>query len=134
LTRARKNYMSNWAFTPYFYFRSSSWYKSDLFLDTLFNDPSVNKLRLSFEMSNRYWSSPNLINNSSTSTPSFSGTNTPGRSNWKPSTGVSSYNYSISILVDILTKREYLYREYFLNKGYTVNLPKYLLSTPNKSI
>lgn len=40
----------------------------------------------------------------------------------------------MNTLVDILTKREYLYKEYFLNRGYTLNLPKYLLSTPNNSL
>jgi hypothetical protein len=35
------------------------------------------------------------------------------------------------MLSDILSKREYLYRQYFLNKGYTVNLPRYLTATPN---
>jgi len=40
----------------------------------------------------------------------------------------------MSILSDLLTKREYLYREYFLNKGFSVNLPKYLLATPSNSL
>jgi len=35
------------------------------------------------------------------------------------------------MLVDILTKREYLYRQYFLNKGLVVYLPKYLTTSPN---
>jgi hypothetical protein len=32
--------------------------------------------------------------------------------------------------VDLLSKRESLYREYFLNKGLSINLPKFLLANP----
>lgn len=66
--------------------------------------------------------------------PTLSDVNTPGRSSWRPFTGVQSSNYNLSILSDLLTKREYLYREYFLNKGFSVNLPKYLLATPSNSL
>jgi len=37
-------------------------------------------------------------------------------------------------MADILTKREHLYREYYLNKGFSVNLPNYLVSSPNNSL
>jgi hypothetical protein len=36
--------------------------------------------------------------------------------------------------VNLLTKREYIYKEYFLNKGYTINLPKYLLASPSNPL
>ena len=48
--------------------------------------------------------------------------------------GVQSYNYTTSVLIDILTKREYLYRQYFFTKGYTMNLPRYLTASPNNSL
>lgn len=66
--------------------------------------------------------------------PSLSDINTPGRGNIKPLNNIQGYNYNIGTLSNILTKREYLYREYFLNRGLTVNLPKYLLATPNNSL
>ena len=47
---------------------------------------------------------------------------------------VQGYGYTVGTLINILTKREYLYREYFLNKGLTVNLPKYLLANPNNTL
>jgi hypothetical protein len=47
---------------------------------------------------------------------------------------VQSYNYTTSILIDILTKREYLYRQYFFNKGFTMNLPNYLTASPTNSL
>jgi hypothetical protein len=36
--------------------------------------------------------------------------------------------------VDILTKREYLYRQYFATKSYTTSLPKYLTAAPNNPL
>jgi heme/copper-type cytochrome/quinol oxidase subunit 2 len=59
---------------------------------------------------------------------------TPGRSFIQQNTGVSGYNYSISTLSDILSKREFLYREYFLNKGYNTILPKYFISSPSNTL
>jgi hypothetical protein len=47
---------------------------------------------------------------------------------------VQSYNYTTSILVDILTKREFLYRQYFYTKGFTLNLPKYLTASPKNPL
>jgi len=73
----------------------------------------------------------NLVNNS---TPSLSDINTPGRGSWKTFNNVQGYNYTIATLVNILTKREYLYREYFLNRGFSVNLPKYLVASPSNSL
>ena len=46
----------------------------------------------------------------------------------------AGYNYNIGSLVNLLTKREYIYKEYFLNKGYTINLPKYLLASPSNPL
>ena len=35
---------------------------------------------------------------------------------------------------NILTKREYLYREYFLHKGYTTSLPNFLVASPKNTL
>ena len=37
-------------------------------------------------------------------------------------------------MVDILSKREYLYRQYFLNKSNVTSLPKYLTAAPNNPL
>lgn len=47
---------------------------------------------------------------------------------------MASYYYNVSILVDILSKREYLYRQYLLQQNMSVNLPKYLLATPTNPL
>ena len=77
---------------------------------------------------------PKFSNWSKASTPSHSGVNTPGRSSWRPQSSVQSYNYNTSVLVDILTKREYLYRQYYYSKRFRTQLPKYLLASPKNPL
>jgi len=135
LAKARKNYLSNWSFTPYFYARTANWYSTNASSALLYNTNSVESLRLSLEFSKSYWLDSEMVSTGSlSSTPSFSGVNTPGRASWKPDTLRSGQYYNASALVDLLSKREYLYREYFLNRGYSVNLPKYLLAVPNNPL
>jgi hypothetical protein len=40
----------------------------------------------------------------------------------------------VSTLIDILTKREYLYREFFSNTNKIINLPFYLTSNPSNPL
>jgi heme/copper-type cytochrome/quinol oxidase subunit 2 len=134
LSKARKNYMSNWALTPYIYSRISNWYSINNYLSNTLGDTNVHDLRLVLELSRSYWQSNNITNMNSEYTPSITDINTPGAGSWKPTSSIQGFNYTTSTLVNILTKREYLYREYFLNKGFTVNLPKYLRSTPNNTL
>ena len=95
----------------------------------------MESLRFSLEFSKSYWLDSNILGTTNLSSiPFFYGVNTPGRSSWKPDSLISGQYYNTSVLVDLLTKREYLYREYFLNKGYSVNLPKYLLAVPNNPL
>jgi hypothetical protein len=42
--------------------------------------------------------------------------------------------YNLTTLGKILSKREYLYMEYFLNKNQNLQLPNYLRSTPTNSL
>jgi hypothetical protein len=65
---------------------------------------------------------------------SYSAYQTPGRSNFKPNTFFQGYNYNITTFVDLLSKRESLYREYYLNKGLSINLPKFLLANPQNPL
>lgn len=135
LSRSRKNYITNWAYTPYFYSRVSNWYKVNSSTSDLFSESKLATLKSVLKKSHSYWTS-NLSthNTSSLTTPSYSGINTAGRASWKPMSSLQSYNYTTSILIDILTKREYLYRQYFFTKGYTVDLPRYLTASPNNSL
>lgn len=40
----------------------------------------------------------------------------------------------MSALVDLLSKREFLYREYFLNRGLVSTLPNYLTASPTNKL
>lgn len=134
LSKARKNYLSNWSYTPYFYARVSNWYKAGAFFDTLFLEPRLSNLRVLLKTSNPYWTLTNMNNLSYLSSTSISGVNTPGRSSWKPLTGSASYSYNVSTLVDLLTKREYLYRRYYVSSGLTTLLPKFVLASPSNTL
>lgn len=135
LARARKNYMSNWAYSPYFYSRISNWYKTSTTSSSLFGESTLQSTKVALKHSYSYWDSTGTADYvSSESTPSYSGVNTSGRSSWRPSSSIQSFYYNSSIMVDILSKREYLYRQYFLNKSNVASLPKYLTAAPNNPL
>ena len=135
LARARKNYMSNWAYSPYFYSRISNWYKTSTTSTSLFGESTLQSTKVALKHSYSYWTSVGSIDYvSSQSTPSYSGVNTSARSSWRPSASIQSFYYNSSIMVDILSKREYLYRQYFLNKSNVTSLPKYLTAAPNNPL
>jgi hypothetical protein len=134
LSKARKNYLSNWAYTPYFYARVSNWHKASSFFDTLFLEPKLTNLRVLLKNSSPYWTLANMNNLSHLSSTSISGINTPGRASWKPLAGSASYTYNVSTLIDLLSKREYLYRRYYTSKGLATLLPKFVLASPNNTL
>jgi hypothetical protein len=97
-------------------------------------DSKVSDIRIVLELSKLVYLNKVDGNTSSRNTSSFNEVNTPGRSAWKPVSNIQGYGYTVPTLINILTKREYLYREYFLNKGFSVNLPSYLLSSPTNPL
>ena len=135
LARARKNYMSNWAYTPYLYSRSLDWYPLTSLNKILYSGDSLTDLRLSLKNSYSYWDSfimsESLTNKYSVSS---SGHSTPGRSSHKPLSPLSSYFYNNHILVDILSRREYVYRQFFASKNLVTNLPNFLTSSPQNPL
>ena len=135
LARARKNYISNWSYTPYFYNRSMKWSNPSILNDLLYNNKSLSSVKLSLKDSAKFWTSLDI---SKTSTKnynhSFSSYNTPGRSFSKPTTLFSSYIRTNHTLVDILSKREYVYRQFFSSKNLIANLPDYLTASPKNPL
>jgi hypothetical protein len=134
LSKARKNYLSNWSYTPYFYARVSNWYKAGMLFDALFLEPTLPNLRVILKTSNPYWTLVNMNRSPNLSSTSISGVSTPGRSSWKPLTGSASHTYTVSTLVDLLSKREYFYRRYYASNGLTALLPKFVLASPNNTL
>lgn len=136
LSRARRTYLPNWVYTPYFYSRNTSWYKNNIVYDIF--EQNSNSLIASFNLLNNmswYWTNLYFLNyHSYLYTPSHSGNSSYTKLNWKPQNSIQSYYYNVSALVDILTKREYLYREFFFNNNKVVNLPFYLTSNPGNPL
>ncbi len=136
LSRSRRNYLPNWIYTPYFYARNVSWYKNNIVFDIL--NQNDNLIVSSYNLLNVmswYWNDLNFLNyNNSLFHPSNSGISSYARLNWKPQSSVQSYFYNVSTLIDILTKREYLYREFLSNNNKIVSLPIYLTNSPSNPL
>jgi hypothetical protein len=59
---------------------------------------------------------------------------TPGRENIQSLTGYVNFDQNINTLVDILTKREYLYLSYLTKKLVTTTLPVNLTTSPQNPL
>ena len=136
LSRARRSYLPNWVYTPYFYSRNVSWYKNNIVYDIF--QQNDNSIVMSFNLLDNmswYWDSMYFINyHSFLFTPSHSGNSSYSKLNWKPQNSIQSYYYNVSALIDILTKREYLYREFLSSNNKIINLPYYLTSNPTNPL
>lgn len=136
LSRARRSYLPNWVYTPYFYSRNVSWYKNNIVYDIF--EQNENSLIASFnllDLMSWYWKNLYFIDyHSYLYTPSHSGNNSYTKLNWKPQNSIQSYYYNVSALIDILTKREFIYREFLSNTNKIINLPFYLTSSPSNPL
>jgi hypothetical protein len=85
LGKARKNYISNWSFTPYFFARVNSWYSQNLLEYKIGGHNKFNSLpllRVLLGGSSSYWHGLYILDNHKAllSTPSNSNVNSPARS------------------------------------------------------
>jgi hypothetical protein len=133
ISRARKNYLPNWTYTPYIFARSNTWLGANLSsLSTLLDYSS---LRFILHRTKNYSSAPLFSDNSSSSfTPTNSGLSTYVKSSWRPFSSVQSYYYTLSTLSDFLTKRELLLRQYLENNNSIIHLPAEMRATPNNPL
>ena len=134
LARTRKNYMTTWAYTPFLYTRLSTWHQNSETTSNLFNTSSVISLHKLLSYSSLYWSGSNITSSTTVSTPTHSAYNTPGRNLSQSLSGTTGYEYNVTTLTDLLTKREYLYRSYLRNQGITLYLPSYLTANPTNPL
>lgn len=136
ISRARRNYLPNWVYTPYFYAKHTSWYKNNIFYEIFDNyNNSLTGTYFLLTSMNWYWLTQNLIDyNSFQFFPSNSGVSSYAKLSWKPQNSIQSYYYNISTLIDILTKREYLYRELLSSNNKLINLPFYLTNNPQNPL
>jgi hypothetical protein len=136
IARARRNYLPNWTYTPYFYARNISWYRNNLLYDIISNsDNSLTSTQFILTSMNWYWENLYFADyHNYQFFPSDSGISSYTKFNWKPQSSIQSYYYSISNLIDILTKREFLYRELFSTNNKIINLPFYLTNSPSNPL
>ena len=135
ISRVRKNYMPNWAYSTYFYSKISNWffYKNSMLF---FNELDTKNTKALLKLSSFYWESHsvNLSNQFAPSTPSYSNLNRGNTITWSPIKGIASYYHATSILTDILTKRELLYKDFYKGKTNSLSLPKSLTVSSNNSL
>jgi len=128
---ARKNYLPQWLYTPYLYTRSNIWYNDSRF-DLFQNHSSYTNTFLNLRRMDWYWSYPSFAKTTSVFfTPSFSNSH---KSTFRPYNQIQSYYYNLNTLTDLLTKREYLYRQTLENRNKIIELPKQLRATPKNPL
>ena len=136
ISRARKNYLPNWTYTPYVYARSSSWNNSSTVW--VANSTSVNSyswLRFLLTKAESFGSTTNFSDNTSkVFTPTSSGMNTYAKNSWRPLSSVQSYYFTLSSLSDLLTKRELMLRQYLEINGNVLSLPYELSASPRNPL
>ena len=134
VARSRRNYLTNWSYSPYLYNRSYLWNTlSSLQIKTLSLNGSGSLAKLvSKSISRNPLHDSLLLENNSLTTLNYSlsGNDIYGKSTWQPRSSIASYYYNTSKLIDILAKREMLYRQYFFNSFAVQSLPKHLCATP----
>lgn len=130
LAYARKNYLPTWVYTPYMYTRSRIWLPNTEF--TLFNIKDLLNLKTLFKSMSWYWETLGFVkNNSEYFTPTFSNLH---KNTWRPYKSIQAYYYNISVLTDLLTHREFLYRQYFENNNKVIQLPRTLIANPKNPL
>ncbi len=130
LAYARKNYLPIWVYTPYLYTRSKTWLPLPEF--TIFNSNNMGELKNIFKKMSWYWTTFGLVKNTSEYfIPTFS---TLQKNTWRPSKSIQSYYYNISTLTDLLTHREFLYRQFFEINNKVIRLPQLLVANPKNTL
>ena len=133
LMRARRNYLPNYTYNPFLNKKNNIWFKINFFSEKPnFCGSNLKQFKKNLNYLNNFW------NNYEKSffqyfTPSISNMNSYAKSLWRPTTSISNYYYNVSNLFDILTKREYLYRQFLLNTNYIVSLTKELTNNPSNT-
>lgn len=139
ISRARRNYVTNWTQLPYLFAKNFSWYLNDYVFE-IFEDISnalllsQNLIELAIDQLDNFKLDFDLLEKSLYFHPSHSGTSTFTRNDIRPKHAIQSYYYTSSQLVDILTKREYLYRELFSLNKKIFSLPTTLTASANNPL
>lgn len=136
ISRARKNYLPNWTYTPYIYARNTSWLNPSTGAAFDSSDlGSYSRVRMVLNQAGAYSSTVLFVIPSDDSfQPTSSGLNTYVKSAWRPFSSIQSYYFTLSTLADYLSKREVLYRQFFAKNNALLCLPTELRATANNSL
>lgn len=133
LSRARKSYLPLWVYTPYMYTRSNIWSPESRLL--VLNPTQGGSLYRTYKVLHSmgwYWDDHTFTSNTTEYfTPTFSNSH---KSTWRPYSSIQSYYYTLSVLTDLLTHREYLYRQYLERTNKIIRLPKLLTANPQNPL
>lgn len=136
IARTRKNYLPVWLHAPYLDTRNNVWSSANRL--SLLNYSADQSLDVTLSMlteMNWYWKTLFFVDNTNSRfNPSTSGNSIHAKSVWRPYASVQAYYYHTTALIDILTKREYLYRQYFESTKKIANLPNQLTANPNNPL
>ena len=128
VSRSRRNYLPTWLYSPLLFTRSYVW-NLESSLEATFSNLKTHLIfsKYSCNQMHWYWNSPTLHNMSMNSfSYSNSGMNVYSKSTYQPRASIQSYYTSLSMLIDILSHREYLYRLVLSNKFTVSSLPQNL--------
>lgn len=136
ISRSRKNYLPNWLYTPYFYNRFYVWNKMGSVTETFLTGNSTASMQKNnLKQMSWYWNDMFYKNtDQAQQTYSYSGDNSYSKSTYRPQSSIQTYYTSLNHLTDILSKREFLYRQYFESKNNLVRLPLELTVNPNNPL
>jgi heme/copper-type cytochrome/quinol oxidase subunit 2 len=130
VARLRRNYLSNWLYTPYLFNRLNT-----LNVSAFPTDNSLTSLRSL--LLNMHWLHKTITYKDSSVfrfSPSISGINLYNKTAWRPFTGIQAYFSKNAQIMDILTRREYLYRQYLQTNKRVISLPALLTNNLNNEL
>ena len=132
ISRSRRNYLPNWLFTPYFYNRFFVWNKLSSVTSGLLNPANNGSAqREMLEQTNWYWTTVAAKDlSSSTLNYSFSGDRANHKSTFRPQASIQAYYSKLNTLTDLLSKREFLYRNFFSKVYGSYAIPQNLTASP----
>lgn len=130
ISKARKNYLNNWNYTPFFFLKNNFWSSSFFFKNT------TNKLvNLNFQLNSIefYWNL-NMKKFNIFFLYSNSNINSFAKTLWRSNSSISSYFLTFQNLNDIFSKKEYLYKKLLFKSNKLIHLPNNLINSPNNAL
>ena len=136
ISRARKNYLPSWTHSPFIYVKNTLINANDFFFDAYkIGKKTFNITKYNLKHASFYWTNiqldkadHSLFNSTNSNIYSF------GRSNWTSSQPLAVFYIITSLVLDTLSKREYLYRELLGSKKHIYKLSPFMINNPSSPL